>query len=63
MVFNQTTQLTRIVGVFNTINSYYKFSQRAEAHKITAQLYFKMYKNIETELALPIHQRTDAGDF
>jgi hypothetical protein len=49
------------VGALNTINSYYKYSQRSESHRISAQLYMKAYKNIETELALPIHQRTDAG--
>jgi len=48
------------VGILNTINSYFKFGQRSEAHRMTAQLYMKAYKIIETELALPIHQRADA---
>jgi len=48
------------VGILNTINSYYKFSQISEAHSLTAKLYFKAYKITETELALPIHQREHA---
>jgi hypothetical protein len=53
--------MSLIVGILNTINSYYKFAQRSESHKITAQLYLKTYKIIEIELALPVHQRVDAS--
>jgi hypothetical protein len=49
------------VGILNTVNSYYKFSQRAEGHKIASLWYLKTYKRIETVLSLPIHQRVDAG--
>jgi hypothetical protein len=49
------------VGVLNTVNSYYKFSQRAESHRITSLMYLKAYKSIETELALPVYQRVDAS--
>ena len=49
------------VGVLNTVNSYYKFSQRAESHRITSLMYMKAYKSIETELALPVYQRVDAA--
>jgi len=48
------------VGILNTVNSYFKFSQQSEAHRVTAQLYMKAYKIIETELALPVHQRQHA---
>ena len=48
------------VGILGTISSYYKFSQRAEGHRIASLLYLKTYKRIETELSLPISQRTDA---
>jgi hypothetical protein len=54
--------MSLIVGLLNTIISYYKFPQNAEAHKISAQLYLKMYKNIRTELSLPIKQRANAND-
>jgi hypothetical protein len=47
------------VGILGTLNSYYKFSQRSESHKIISLLYMKIYKTIEVELALPIPQRTD----
>ena len=49
------------VGILNTVNSYYKFSQRAEGHKIASLWYLKTYKRIETVLSLPVHQRVDAG--
>ena len=50
-----------LVGILTTINSYYRFSSRQEAHKIAAQLYMKAYKTIEVELSLPVSQRSDAG--
>jgi hypothetical protein len=49
------------VGILGTLNSYFKYSQRSESHKVTAQLYLKTYKNIETELTLPVHQRENAN--
>ena len=56
-----TGGLSLLVGILNTINSYYKYSQRSEGHRMVALMYLKLYKNIEIELSLPIHQRTDAG--
>jgi hypothetical protein len=44
-------------GVLSTILSYYKFSAKAEGHRVVAQLYLKIYKKIEIELSLPIAQR------
>jgi hypothetical protein len=44
-------------GVLSTLLSYYKFSAQAEAHRMSAQLYLKIYKKIEIELSLPIEQR------
>jgi hypothetical protein len=52
--------MSLVVGILNTVNSYYKYAQRSEAHKITAQLYLKTYTIIEVELALPVQQRVDA---
>jgi hypothetical protein len=46
-------------GVLSTLLSYYKFSAKAEGHRVVAQLYMKIFKNIEVELALPVPQRTD----
>lgn len=48
------------VGILNTVNSYFKFSQRAEGHRIASLWYLKTYKKIEMELALPVAQRTPA---
>lgn len=42
-----------------TILAYYKFSARSEGHRVCAQLYLKIYKKLEVELALPITQRTE----
>jgi hypothetical protein len=47
-------------GVLSTLLSYYKFSARAEAHRMSAQLYMKIYKKIEIELSLPPEQRVQA---
>jgi len=44
-------------GVLSTLLSYYKFSARAEAHRMSSQLYLKIYKKIEIELSLPEDQR------
>jgi hypothetical protein len=53
--------MTLVVGILNTLNSYFRFSQRSEGHKIISVLYLKVFKNIQTELALPISQRTPAS--
>jgi hypothetical protein len=55
--------LSVFVGILGTIGNYYKFSQRAEGHRIASLLYHKIYKRIETELSLPISQRTGAENF
>jgi len=39
--------------------SYYKFSAKAEGHRVVAQLYMQIFKKVEVELALPISQRED----
>lgn len=46
-------------GIISTVLSYYKFSARAEGHRVVSQLYLKIYKKLEVELALPIKQRED----
>jgi len=52
--------LSVFVGILNTILSYFKYAQRAEAHRIAALLYHKTYKDIEVQLSLPQEQRKDA---
>lgn len=48
-----------LTGIMTTILAYYKFSARSEGHRVCAQLYLKIYKKLEVELALPITQRTE----
>ncbi len=55
--------LSVVVGILGTVNSYYKFSQRAEGHRITSLWYMKTYKQIECQLALPVAQRANAEIF
>jgi len=50
--------LSVFTGILSTLLSYYKFSARAEGHRVCSQLYLKIYKKIEVELALPEEQRT-----
>jgi hypothetical protein len=49
--------LSVFTGILSTLLSYYKFSARAEAHRMAGQLYLKIYKKIEIELSLPEEQR------
>jgi hypothetical protein len=46
-------------GILSTLLSYYKFSAKAEGHRLCSQLYMKIYKHLEIELSLPIEQRTN----
>ena len=51
--------LSVFTGILSTLTSYYRYSAKAEGHRVVAQLYMKIYKNLEVELSLPIAQRTD----
>ena len=44
-------------GILSTLLAYYKFTAKAEAHRMCAQLYLKIYKKLEIELSLPPDQR------
>ena len=46
-----------LTGIMSTVLSYYKFSAKAEGHRVCSQLFMKIYKKIEVELSLPIKQR------
>jgi hypothetical protein len=46
-------------GILSTLVSYYRFSAKSEGHRVVGQLYMKIYKHLEVELALPIAQRTE----
>lgn len=51
--------LSVLVGILGTLNTYYKFAQRAEGHRVASLLYLKLFKQIEIEMSLPRNQRTD----
>lgn len=45
------------VGILNTIQSYFSYSRRAEAHRIAHLSYSKLFTNISVELSLPREER------
>ena len=51
-----------MVGVLNTISSYFGWAKRSEAHRIAAVTYEKVYRFILIELAMPREERMVARD-
>ena len=51
--------LSVLVSALGVINTYFKYSQRAENHKLCSNMYQKIYKDLEIELSLPENQRQD----
>lgn len=51
-----------LVGTLSTITTYFRYSQKAEGHRIASLLYLKIYKSVEIELAKPVEQRADADE-
>ena len=45
------------VGILNTIGSYFKWSKRAEGHRIAAIQYSRLYRFLNVELSLPRQER------
>lgn len=52
-----------VVSVLSTLNSYFLFAKRAEAHRITAISYSKLYLQISIELSLPREKRMSVKAF
>ena len=52
-----------VVSILSTLNSYFLFAKRAEAHRITAISYSKLYLQISIELSLPRTKRMKVKDF
>lgn len=50
------------VATINTVGSYYAFSKRAEAHRISALLYGKLHRFLVFQLSIPRSQRMPAPD-
>jgi hypothetical protein len=52
-----------VVGILNTMGTYFGWSKRAEGHRISAINYAKLYRFIAVELALPRDERMTPHDF
>lgn len=50
------------VGILQTLSSKFGWAKRSEAHKVANQMYYKIYKFILIELALPRAERMRAND-
>lgn len=46
-----------LVGIMNTLGSYFSFAKRAEAHRIAYIQYSKLFSQISIEMALPRNER------
>jgi hypothetical protein len=52
-----------LVGVLNTLGSYFGWAKRAEGHRISSIHYSKLYRFITVELSLPREERMNPHDF
>jgi hypothetical protein len=52
-----------VIGVLNTVGSYFGWAKRAEGHRMSSIHYAKLYRFINVELRLPREQRMQPGDF
>lgn len=51
-----------MVGILQTINTYFGWSKRAEGHRISAIQYAKLYRFLKIEMSLPRNQRISPND-
>ena len=51
------------VSILNTMGSYFGWSRLAEAHRISAIHYAKLYRFISVEMALPREERASPSEF
>lgn len=52
-----------LVGVLNTISSFFGWAKRAEGHRIASVTYGKLHRFVSVELSLPRDQRVPANEF
>ena len=52
-----------LVGILNTISSFFAWAKRAEGHRIAGITYSKLHRYISIELSLPREQRVPAKHF
>jgi hypothetical protein len=51
-----------VVGIWNSLGTYFGFAKRAEAHRIAAIHYAKLYRFLCVEMALPRSERMRPSD-
>lgn len=51
-----------VVGILNTMGTYFGWAKRAEGHRISAIHYAKLYRFISVEMALPRDERMSPHD-
>ena len=54
--------ISLFVATINTIGSYYAFSKRAEAHRVSALLYGRLHRFLMIQLSIPRAQRISASE-
>ncbi len=54
--------LSLLVGVMNTVSTYFNWSKRTENHRIVSIQYSKLYRFISVELKLPVNERMSPND-
>lgn len=54
--------LSLVVGILNTIGSYYGWGKRAEIHRLSSIEYGKLYRFLSLELSIPREQRIECSD-
>ena len=52
-----------VIGILNTVGTYFGWAKRAEGHRMSGIHYAKLYRFINVELRLPREQRMQPGDF
>jgi hypothetical protein len=52
-----------VIGILNTVGTYFGWAKRAEGHRMSGIHYAKLYRFINVELHLPREQRMQPGDF
>jgi hypothetical protein len=53
---------TKIEWLLNTIGTYFSWSRRAEAHKISSIQFAKLYRFLAIEMSLPRNERMNPSD-
>lgn len=52
-----------VIGILNTVGTYFAWAKRSEGHRMSAIHYAKLYRFINVELRLPRDERMQPGDF